>query len=549
MSVLTNRKNQIVIYALDDLSSIVTFHSDAAGGEVNEMDALVRSVAATHSDVATFRFSAAIGSEPITAIASGSPTVSKAELQFSYFEADANGSVNTLEFVPMLTDPSTIGATSIFADVSGTTGTYGSKSIRGDEKTLTSIELNARARAELGSAFASGSIGHFSIGVRRGTLTGTGQVNVGGRAQSRGIDTLWQNATGIATEIFGPPVLIITTSKAASGDIVHTLRYTTADPTTNQNSPSSSIGGFMAPNNVYSDAQIGAGVGSTDTTVQIASGDILPTVVGLAQLGPEIFDFAGVDTTNEQLTGITRGISPPVAFPSFATPFPEDIRYLEIDKLFDTTPTEASSQYRCVAVRQDVTDAALFATSVIFSLVQNPSSDVQVDIGLELPRHDSHTGTLFATADVSDITFASTDTEDIIGLSSGLFNGSHIRIDNSFNTIIDSYDVVGSTGTFIVDDGMPAGGFDPGTSYVISPAPAQTVTNETVAPTENNGRFLGFFGNGGERTIDIGSIRERDDRLNDNDLIYIWIKRTLKQNAKPKANTGAIILMQFVRNG
>jgi len=271
----------------------------------------------------------------------------------------------------------------------------------------------------------------------------------------------------------------------------------------------------------------------------------MPTTTGLAQLGPEIFKFDSIDSNNRKLTDITRGVVP-WAFPSHIRPFADYIHYLETDKLFNNNPDSRLIQYRCVAIKQDST-GTISETRVY--LLQDKAANVQVDIGIEVPAHDTHTGTISSVITGSNI-FESTSnssTREVVGFASGYFDGAFIDIDSGVHqSIVSSYDMNadGTTAEFILEDSIPAA-IIASSTFVIHPAPSQIISNETISPNNNSGRFLGFLGNGGSNNPGYGSIREFGDVLNNNDILYIWIKRTLKNSKKASSDTGAIIALVY----
>lgn len=420
--------------------------------------------------------------------------------------------------------------------------------VKGDQKTIRSVTIGESGDvvcAKLQTGLINGT--WFALGLQK-TDGIVGQMSVGGLVMAAGIDMAWHEATGVL-EPEGPPAIVITIEQNPEDHIEHLLKYTTTDPTTIQSTPSNSIGGHASSNNVYTRAQTDEVVSSTQTTIPISTllTSTLPTETGLAQLGPEIFKFEGIDTTNEQLTNVTRGIAPPFSYPAPVSPFSEYVHYLVVDNLFDRRPSLSLVQYRCVALLHSVTNASQTARNTKVYLVQDPDADVQVDIGIEVPKHDYIGGVLIAADATGSIL---TSTNSIWELySDDFFVGSHIIVDPDdtigiHHAIIESYSVAGNTAEFIIDSPLGAT-YLTGEDFEIHPAPSQIVSNESVAPTENSGRFLGFFQDGGPHEISAGGIRRRGGQMINNDVIYLWVKRTLQNSKKEKADTGAVIITVF----
>ena len=140
----------------------------------------------------------------------------------------------------------------------------------------------------------------------------------------------------------------------------------------------------------------------------------------------------------------------------------------------------------------------------------------------------------------------------LIPNGSDLFEGGYVIFDpgtTDVMTQITSFDITGIAGsriaTFIIDRDLSSNSFGIGTSLRINPGPCQIISNETIAPTENSNRFFGFINNGGSNEIGYNNIKERNDIMQDYDVFYLWIKRTLINNTKASLDTGALILIEF----
>ena len=408
---------------------------------------------------------------------------------------------------------------------------------RGDKKNLIRVGIVDLSNL----ATAIDTPGGYFLGLRRTDTTRDTLVELGGSTLLSGIGTGWSAAA--ADEVIGYPKLVITFTEADVTHVQHEARYTTADPTTTQDTPSNSLGGYFASNEIFTSARIGDFVSSAQTTVKIDSGSSLPSATGIAQLGPEVISFTGIDTDNSQLTGVTRGVAPSASasFPAEVDQFLEYIRYLVVDNLFDRKPSTDLVQYRCVAVVQA---SAAVLNNVTISLVQDDDADVQIDVGIEVPAFDATDGTFQKAVDSGAVTFDS-GSAAVRNKATGFYDGGHIVIDPSgtpFQAIIESYDDDGAKATFILDTAMT--GYILGTDFRINPAPAQAVNNERTAPTTNSNRFFGFLGDGGSNQIGYLALRENVGTLNQNDAFYLWIKRTLARNQKSTPSTGAIVIIE-----
>jgi len=312
------------------------------------------------------------------------------------------------------------------------------------------------------------------------------------------------------------------------------LRYTTQTPLSSQASPELSLGGYRSSNTVYLFAALGSSLNSTDTTINLEASPTLPAnSSGLASIGPEIVSYSGVGSAS--LTGIVRGVSLGYSFPAEATD-PENVHYLDITKLFNTGLTETNTQYRCVSVVN--TSIATTLSEVEVSVIQDPDANVQIDIGIEVPKFDMYAGVNSGAASqsITDVNF--------IGFAQNFFKDALITVGSS-SDVISSSD--GDDGTFILTNGIST--LTGGENFTIHPAPSQSVSNGKIAPSSNSGLFFGFSEDGNPTTIGTNSIRENTDMLRPDDVFYIWLKRTLIAGKKRSSNTGAILSVSFEGTG
>jgi len=326
-------------------------------------------------------------------------------------------------------------------------------------------------------------------------------------------------------------------------NLILTYRYTTITPNGTQSSPENSLGGFLSSNNIYTATTATRRVSRTAEIIPVTT--LSSATSGLAQLGFEVVNYTGTDTTNVQLLNVERGQVPnasPIGFPHGITPYNPTVRYLDVSSLFDPNFDNLHKQYRCIGIRNAFTEDAEYLTVI---LIQDNLSDIVIDLGIEVPAHDYRTGTI--TTATSNLIFIDSNLAGLFAdnyfansaltMTSGAASGTTV--------LISSFD--GDTGTFVLAS-------SPGTlaftdSYEISPAPSQTVVNHLTAPSTANGLFFGFLGNGGAANIGHGSIRENGEVFRPNDVFYLWIERTLPENVRSRANTASVILFSYTPPG
>ncbi|MHA2279312.1 MAG: hypothetical protein ACXAC5_00265 [Promethearchaeota archaeon] len=372
---------------------------------------------------------------------------------------------------------------------------------------------------------------HSDLDASDGSVELSGQNLVGGTSEWRLADP---------DEPIDPPLLIITYDIPVEAYPRLDMKYTTADPAVSQNTPVNSIGDYVATNDVYPSGDIKESISSTQTAVPIETADSLPTVVGLGSVGPEVFRYTVIDTTNHQLAGVVRGVAPLSAFPAGFDSFknPERVYYLnDLNLLFDTRPSSGLIQYRCVAIINSDSGDDFNIQDAVIGIAQDATANVQLRIGIEFPKFDSRTGLAKDGArNTSPTLLVDTDFSD----PDGFFDGAAIKfLDPVDYAVVDSYT---SDGEFVLDRSVTNPDLAAGRSFVILPAPAQATPNDATTPTTNSGRFTGFKENVEGITIEL---LEHGTTMQENDLFYVWIRRTLASDVEETNDTGAVLVFRY----
>lgn len=346
----------------------------------------------------------------------------------------------------------------------------------------------------------------------------TGAVSdMGGSTLVYGEGEEWRAANSEPTD---PPRLWVTYSYDIPDFPRFESYYTTSDPLTAQSSPRNSIGGYASKNAIYSSGYLTSNINTTSTEVSSSA----TPADGLVQIGPEI--AANSDGT------LTRGISP-AALPSSIDPYPDDVRYILVNQLFENTPLENTPQYRCIAIKNN----GVSTNNLKISILQKTDSDVQVDVAIEVPSTDSHSGTHSGS---SSSAFIEDNSSFPSGTISGLYDGSAVIVDDNPNriAIIDSFsfDEGTLTATITFPDGFS---INTGETYVICPAPSQIVATDADAPNAI------FLGDGASNKV---ILNQHDESFNTNDVVYLWVKRMFTRNVVSSPDTGAVIAIQHTPN-
>ncbi len=383
---------------------------------------------------------------------------------------------------------------------------------------------------------------HVDLSTSPGELEVNGQNLVGGTSEWRSVNP---------HEPTDAPLLIITYNVDTAAHPELNMKFTTADPTTAQSTPSNSLGKYMATNDVAPLAPINESISSTQTTIPIDTSATLPTKVGLGSVGPEVFQYSGIDSTNHQLTNVVRGIAPnafPAGFDSFKNA--ENVYYLHtgdtsnLHLLFDTRPASDLVQYRCVAIANVDSGDDFNIIDGVIGIAQNPEAKSQVVIGVELPQWDSITGIAVDGTNNTGSALLVTNNATIIAKPDGYYDGAFLKITDLAGavsyTVADSFATDGSTGEFIISPTIT--GLVATWNFVLMPAPAQQTANDATAPANISGRFGGF-----SEEVEGISIKLLDHgtTMQENDLFYVWLRRTLTADTEAESDTGAVLIFRY----
>ncbi len=321
----------------------------------------------------------------VTEIASA--TITKIELSFKY-----NNNVDTIRLIGHKYaggTPEAETAATILAGISSTE--LASIDIISSNKTGITVTLDDEDNFYYETQLKIGDRSAVSLTLERDSdlSSAASALEISGETLFSG-GSEWRAAA--AGEPVDAPLLIITYDIEEESHPTLNMKYTTSDPTTSQSTPANSIGLYVAINDVYSSGAIRESINSTQKTIPIETTSSLPTVIGLGSVGPEVFRYSAIDSTNHQLSTVARGISPKTPFPAGFDSFKnaERVYYLDdLTKLFDTRPSSGLVQYRCLAVINSDTGNDFNIQDASIGIAQDFDSEVQIRIGVEVSRFDT----------------------------------------------------------------------------------------------------------------------------------------------------------------
>lgn len=482
----------------------------------------------------------------------GSSTIEEVQVAFQY---NNNQDMITLKIQDYNgADPKLSSGNAILSAIQATE--LGEIDITSTNKTGVTIDLDDTDNLYYRIMLALAGRESVTVGLWRDTSLSAslGDVELSGKTLIGG-SSEWRVAT--PNEPIDPPLLILTYTVDEESHPVLNMKYTTSDPTTAQSTPENSIGGYLSINDIYTTAAIREPINSTQTTIPIAATSSLPTKVGLASVGSEVFKYNAIDTTNHQLTSLERAVSPLSSFPAGYDSFkiPERVYYLSTDDsnahlLFNTRPSTSLVQYRCIVIANTDTNDNFNIQNAVIGIAQNTNAKSQVRLGIEVPRWDAKTGIATDgtnnTSSSATLTLLVANEADITHTTTGYFDGALVKLTDPSGgvsyAITDSYSFDGatSTGEFILDREIP--GLVAGWSYIIMPAPSQILPNDATAPGSNSDRFSGFDEDAEGVEIEL---TEHATTMQENDLFYVWLRRTITANTEEEDDTGVILIFRY----
>jgi hypothetical protein len=330
---------------------------------------------------------------------------------------------------------------------------------------------------------------------------------------------------------------------------------TSLTPDLAQANLSQSLGGYISTSNLYPSTTLTQNLDRNNSTINLTA---VGSLSGKTYLGinSEIIKTNAISTTIA--TATARGLNGSNFFHASS-----DVVFgLTLGHLFNDRVNDDLKQYRCIAIKNShAADSAFQGVVYVKQNTVNPSSVIR--IAVEQPRNDHITGS--ATATGGNITFS----DSSVG---GLFADNHFRDANLTFTggsnlnqarIINSY--TDTPGTFVLDSSLPFS-ITIGDAYRIDPGPAQRIPSGLLSPVFGEGRISelskpkGIVGlqSGMDRSnmftaanasdsisIEVNG-RDHSDDLQFNDVVYVWLERTLIKDTDAYADNSAILTFNYL---
>ena len=317
------------------------------------------------------------------------------------------------------------------------------------------------------------------------------------------------------------------------------LYLTSLEPDMDQLIYSQSIGGYFSNSLIYPETTISSTIGLYDDSL------ILDTPVSgswsqwqdteYINIGNEVIKVSPI--INGNVSVIQRGYNNIVNMHLSS----DVVRVSSIKELLNDVFNDDYRQYRCVAIKNisSVLDPSLASTAYDISVYLKQNSrnlNSSVRISLEVPSSQYATG---ISASWNTMSIVDPSLKDY-GYSDNAFKEAYLKILSGEaagqGRIISSFDSDTGTVTFY-NSFSSSYDYSVNVRFEIYPAPSQRIKTGTISPSTDSSNVLAFFSPNESTPMrfssfsDISNVFDISD-LKPNDIMYIWIERTLQKGVE-----------------
>ena len=309
---------------------------------------------------------------------------------------------------------------------------------------------------------------------------------------------------------------------------------TSLEPEIAQTNNSQSIGGYISTSTVYPNTTLSSALGLSGKSLTLAS---TTNFSGLTHLGinAEILKTEAIASTTVAVK--ERAVTQATNFHASS-----DLVYgLTLDGFFDQKFNTDFKQYRCIGIKNEhATDRALNVAVYLKQNTVNLSSVVKMAV--EMPSNDYKSSTATGGSSISliDSSLAGTFSDDhFADAVLRMTGGSNINQ----SRIVTSYD---SGGTFVLQSSLPFS-VSSGDSYEVDAGPAQRLGSSLDTPAFGSTRVTALSEADLAQSfiIDVSGSRTNGDDLFPNDVIYVWLERTLIKGSKQFDSNNAVLTVNY----
>jgi len=216
------------------------------------------------------------------------------------------------------------------------------------------------------------------------------------------------------------------------------------------------------------------------------------------------------------------------------------VKGLSSSNLFNDVFSSNYKQYRCIAIK----NTSFFDIGYNFAVYISQNSlnaDSSIKIAVEVPTNQQYVG-ISDSWDNMKIVESS-----LIGITED-FTDASLTINNGPNLgqsrVVSSFDPV--TGTIVLKESLPidfSSSYSSGVSYTIDPGPAQRVQSGIISPVFNtdNVSDLSVATRKLPLSIDIKNEGGNKSKFRPNDVVYVWLERSLRKASSALPNNSVVI--------
>lgn len=315
--------------------------------------------------------------------------------------------------------------------------------------------------------------------------------------------------------------------------------FTSIEPGIQQNNPLQSVGGYVSPTNVYPSASLTKAVSFYDKTLFFDS--VLLSQFSIIALNDEVITISSWQN-NIAYVDQRSAFETPIRFHATGSV----ARGLSKNDILNQSFSQKGKQYRCIAIKN--TGSKIIRDVKVFFKLSSRNTLSDTLLAVEIPRFEYKS--IRATS--------GTNSTFTISSYAGQFTDNHFKsgavtfFDSNANQIrtIVSYD--GASGTFTLDAPLP-NAVKFGDTIVVDTAPSQRISSGTIPPKTTNDQTTGliitplqdatFISN--SISINVGKTRTNGSDMKQNDVIYVWIERSVDSINDFFGNNRSILAISY----
>lgn len=318
------------------------------------------------------------------------------------------------------------------------------------------------------------------------------------------------------------------------------LKYylTSVEPDMSQSIYSQSLGGYISNSLIYPEAILDNTIGVYDESLVV---DDYTNIENIDYINIGLENIKVKPINNNNIIVEERGINNLVS----SHPNGSIIRGISSNNIFNDIFNNDLKQYRCYAIKNTID--YLESNQIIFedvniSLKQdsiNPKSNIK--FAIEQPLNDflNSTATGGTQSSLVDSTLIGAFEDDhfknsIIRFKTGNNQGQNRKI-LSFNNL---------NGEIVFENNLN-NSIQSGDEYTIDPSPSQRVSSGLIKPDIENKLVSDFVSTEESISININS-RDHGANLEPNDIIYIWIERSLDKNSEEFIDNSFVVNVNYL---